>query len=130
MTPDQLKYSSEHEWVFVDENGVGLVGISQHAADSLGDVVFVDLPVVGDSVDQFGKMGEIESVKAFSELFSPVGGEVLEVNSILADAPDLVNESPYEKGWMIKVKLKDATEIENLMTLAEYEDFILKSESN
>ena len=121
MTPDQLKYSSEHEWVFVDENGVGLVGISQHAADSLGDVVFVDLPVVGDSVDQFGKMGEIESVKAFSELFSPVGGEVLEVNSILADAPDLVNESPYEKGWMIKVKVNDATEIENLMTLAEYE---------
>jgi len=130
MIPDQLKYSSEHEWVFVDENGVGLVGISQHAADSLGDVVFVDLPVVGDFVDQFGKMGEIESVKAFSELFSPVGGEVLEVNSILADAPDLVNESPYEKGWMIKVKLKDATEIENLMTLAEYENFILKSESN
>jgi len=130
MIPDQLKYSSEHEWVFVDENGVGLVGISQHAADSLGDVVFVDLPVVGDFIDQFGKMGEIESVKAFSELFSPVGGEVLEVNSILADAPDLVNENPYEKGWMIKVKLKDATEIENLMTLAEYEDFILKSESN
>ncbi len=130
MIPDQLKYSSEHEWVFVDENGVGLVGISQHAADSLGDVVFVDLPVVGDFIDQFGKMGEIESVKAFSELFSPVGGEVLEVNSILADAPDLVNENPYEKGWMIKVKLKDATEIENLMTLAEYENFILKSESN
>ena len=130
MIPDQLKYSSEHEWVFVDENGVGLVGISQHAADSLGDVVFVDLPVVGDFVDQFGKMGEIESVEAFSELFSPVGGEVLEVNSILADAPDLVNESPYEKGWMIKVKLKDATEIENLMTLVEYEDFVLNSESN
>ena len=130
MTPDQLKYSSEHEWIFVDENGVGLVGISQHAADSLGDVVFVDLPVVGDSVDQFGKMGEIESVKAFSELFSPVGGEVLEVNSILADAPDLVNESPYEKGWMIKVKVNDATEIENLMTLAEYEDFVLELESN
>ena len=130
MTPDQLKYSSEHEWVFVDENGVGLVGISQHAADSLGDVVFVDLPVVGDSVDQFGKMGEIESVKAFSELFSPVGGEVLEVNNILADAPDLVNESPYEKGWMIKVKVNDATEIGNLMTLAEYEDYVLESESN
>lgn len=130
MTPDQLKYSSEHEWVFVDENGVGLVGISQHAADSLGDVVFVDLPVVGDSVDQFGKMGEIESVKAFSELFSPVGGEILEVNNILSDAPDLVNESPYEKGWMIKVKVNDTTEIENLMTLAEYDDFVLKSESN
>ena len=130
MTPDQLKYSSEHEWIFVDENGVGLVGISQHAADSLGDVVFVDLPVVGDSVDQFGKMGEIESVKAFSELFSPVGGEVLEVNNILSDAPDLVNESPYEKGWMIKVKVNDTTEIENLMTLAEYDDFVLKSESN
>ena len=130
MTPDQLKYSSEHEWIFVDENGVGLVGISQHAADSLGDVVFVDLPVVGDSVDQFGKMGEIESVKAFSELFSPVGGEVLEVNSILADAPDLVNESPYEKGWMIKVKHNDTSEIEHLMTLAEYEDFVLESESN
>ena len=69
MTPDQCKYSSEHEWVYLDDDGVGLVGISQHAADSLGDVVFVDLPIVGDSMTQFGKMGEIESVKAFSELF-------------------------------------------------------------
>ena len=130
MTPDQCKYSSEHEWVYLDDDGVGLVGISQHAADSLGDVVFVDLPIVGDSMTQFGKMGEIESVKAFSELFSQVGGEVVEVNNILNDAPDLVNESPYEKGWMIKIKLNDASELDNLMTMSEYDNFVIQSEGN
>ena len=130
MTPDQCKYSSEHEWVYLDDDGVGLVGISQHAADSLGDVVFVDLPIVGDSMTQFGKMGEIESVKAFSELVSPVGGEVVEVNNILNDAPDLVNESPYEKGWMIKIKLNDASELDNLMTMSEYDNFVIQSEGN
>ena len=130
MTPDQCKYSSEHEWVYLDDAGVGLVGISQHAAASLGDGVFVDLPRVGDSMTQFGKMGEIESVKAFSELFSPVGGEVVEVNNILNDAPDLVNESPYEKGWMIKIKLNDASELDNLMTMSEYDNFVIQSEGN
>tara|TARA_Y100000780_G_scaffold228959_1_gene247826 strand:+ start:760 stop:1152 length:393 start_codon:yes stop_codon:yes gene_type:complete len=126
----ELKFTEEHEWILVDDAGVGLVGISQHAADSLGDVVFVDLPEVGDNVEQFGKLGEIESVKAFSELFSPVSGAVVEVNDSLTDAPDLINENPYESGWMVKIQLSDLSEIDKLMSASEYETFVSESETH
>ena len=126
----ELKFTEEHEWILVDDAGVGLVGISQHAADSLGDVVFVDLPQVGDNVEQFGKLGEIESVKAFSELFSPVSGAVVEVNDSLTDAPDLINENPYESGWMVKIQLSDLSEIDKLMSASEYETFVSESEAH
>ena len=126
----ELKFTEEHEWILVDDAGVGLVGISQHAADSLGDVVFVDLPQVGDNVEQFGKLGEIESVKAFSELFSPVSGAVVEVNESLTDAPDLINENPYESGWMVKIQLSDLSEIDKLMSASEYETFVSESEAH
>ena len=126
----ELKFTEEHEWILVDDAGVGLVGISQHAADSLGDVVFVDLPQVGDNVEQFGKLGEIESVKAFSELFSPVSGAVVEVNESLTDAPDLINENPYESGWMVKIQLSDLSEIDKLMSASEYETFVSESETH
>ena len=126
----ELKFTEEHEWILVDDAGVGLVGISQHAADSLGDVVFVDLPEVGDNVEQFGKLGEIESVKAFSELFSPVSGTVVEVNDSLTDAPDLINENPYESGWMVKIQLSDLSEIDKLMSVSEYETFVSESEAH
>ena len=126
----ELKFTEEHEWILVDDAGVGLVGISQHAADSLGDVVFVDLPEVGDNVEQFGKLGEIESVKAFSELFSPVSGAVVEVNDSLTDAPDLINENPYESGWMVKIQLSDLSEINKLMSASEYETFVSESETH
>ena len=126
----ELKFTEEHEWILVDDAGVGLVGISQHAADSLGDVVFVDLPQVGDNVEQFGKLGEIESVKAFSELFSPVSGAVVEVNDSLTDAPDLINENPYESGWMVKIQLSDLSEIDKLMSASEYETFVSESETH
>ncbi|MQG02396.1 MAG: glycine cleavage system protein GcvH [SAR202 cluster bacterium] len=126
----ELKFTEEHEWILVDDAGVGLVGISQHAADSLGDVVFVDLPEVGDNVEQFGKLGEIESVKAFSELFSPVSGAVVEVNDSLTDAPDLINENPYESGWMVKIQLSDLSEIDKLMSASEYETFVSESEAH
>jgi len=126
----ELKYTEEHEWIVIDAAGVGLVGISQHAADSLGDVVFVDLPQVGDNVEQFGKLGEIESVKAFSELFSPVSGAVVEVNESLTDAPDLINENPYESGWMVKIQLSDLSEIDKLMSASEYETFVSESEAH
>ena len=126
----ELKFTEEHEWILVDDAGVGLVGISQHAADSLGDVVFVDLPEVGDNVEQFGKLGEIESVKAFSELFSPVSGAVVEVNDSLTDAPDLINENPYESGWMVKIQLSDLSEIDKLMLASEYETFVSESEAH
>tara|TARA_Y100000815_G_C13263537_1_gene470243 strand:- start:703 stop:1095 length:393 start_codon:yes stop_codon:yes gene_type:complete len=126
----ELKFTEEHEWILVDDAGVGLVGISQHAADSLGDVVFVDLPEVGDNVEQFGKLGEIESVKAFSELFSPMSGAVVEVNDSLTDAPDLINENPYESGWMVKIQLSDLSEIDKLMSASEYETFVSESETH
>jgi len=126
----ELKFTEEHEWILVDDAGVGLVGISQHAAESLGDVVFVDLPQVGDNVEQFGKLGEIESVKAFSELFSPVSGAVVEVNDSLTDAPDLINENPYESGWMVKIQLSDLSEIDKLMATSEYETFVSESETH
>ena len=126
----ELKYTEEHEWIVIDAAGVGLVGISQHAADSLGDVVFVDLPQVGDNLEQFGKLGEIESVKAFSELFSPVSGSVVEVNDSLSDAPDLINENPYESGWMVKILLSDLSEVDKLMSASEYETFVSESETH
>lgn len=130
MDSQELKYTEEHEWIVIDAAGVGLVGISQHAADSLGDVVFVDLPQVGDNLEQFGKLGEIESVKAFSELFSPVSGSVVEVNDSLSDAPDLINENPYESGWMVKILLSDLSELDKLMSASEYETFVSESETH
>lgn len=120
MIPAELKYSDEHEWVSVGADGVALVGITEFAAESLGDVVFVELPEVGASVAQFGKMGEIESVKAVSDLYSPVSGTVAERNESLIDSPELVNESPYQDGWMVRVKLTDAAEIDNLMSADGY----------
>lgn len=120
MIPAELKYSDEHEWVSVGADGVALVGITEFAAESLGDVVFVELPEVGASVAQFGKMGEIESVKAVSDLYSPVSGTVAERNENLIDSPELVNESPYQDGWMVRVKLADAAEIDNLMSADGY----------
>ena len=120
MIPAELKYSDEHEWVSVDAEGVALVGITEFAAESLGDVVFVELPEVGASVAQFGKMGEIESVKAVSDLYSPVSGTVTERNESLLDSPELVNESPYQDGWMVRVKLADAAELHNLMFADDY----------
>ncbi len=130
MDSQELKYTEEHEWIVIDAAGVGLVGISQHAADSLGDVVFVDLPQVGDNLEQFGKLGEIESVKAFSELFSPVSGSVVDVNDSLSDAPDLINENPYESGWMVKILLSDLSEVDKLMSASEYETFVSESETH
>ena len=128
MNPDNLKYSREHEWVIVNDEGHAVVGITHFAQDSLGDVVFVELPEVGGEVGQFEKMGEIESVKAVSDLFSPVSGKVVERNDRLLDEPELVNDSPYEDGWMLKVEMDDSAEIDNLLTSSEY-DSLLESEA-
>ena len=119
MNPEGLKYSEEHEWLRM-EGGTAVIGITHFAQDSLGDVVFVELPEVGADVGQFEKMGEIESVKAVSDLYSPVGGRVVEVNESLNDSPELVNDSPYEEGWMIKVEVSDGSEIDRLMSASEY----------
>ncbi len=119
MNPEDLKYSEEHEWLRLDDD-TAIIGITHFAQDSLGDVVFVELPEVGADVKQFEKMGEIESVKAVSDLYCPVGGKVIEVNDSLTDSPELVNDSPYEDGWMLKVEMADSSEIERLMSASEY----------
>lgn len=120
MYPDDLKYSKEHEWVRVDGN-IAEVGITVFAQESLGDVVFVELPTAGSEVNQFGKFGEIESVKAVSDLFSPVGGKIVEVNEATTDSPEVVNEEPYGSGWLIKVELSDMGQLDELMDSETYQ---------
>ena len=125
---ENYKYSKEHEWVKVESDEVALIGISEHAAETLGDIVFVELPEIDDSIQQFEKMGEIESVKAVSDLFSPITGKVLEVNAELIDQPEKINESAETSGWMIKVVLSDSSELENLMSESEYLHFVENEE--
>tara|TARA_Y100000588_G_scaffold104683_1_gene114200 strand:+ start:556 stop:936 length:381 start_codon:yes stop_codon:yes gene_type:complete len=125
---ENYKYSKEHEWVKVESDEVVLIGISPHAAETLGDIVFVELPEIDDSIQQFEKMGEIESVKAVSDLFSPITGKVLEVNTELIDQPEKINESAETSGWMIKVVLSDSSELENLMSESEYLHFVENEE--
>jgi glycine cleavage system H protein len=122
-SPGDLRYTKEHEWVRL-EGDTGTVGITDYAQDQLGDIVFVDLPAVGRAVKQMEKFGEIESVKAVSELYSPVTGEVAEANPMLADNPQLVNDDPYGEGWMLRIRLNDPGEVEKLLSAQEYDDFI------
>ena len=124
MNPPELRYSEEHEWVKTESDTVVTVGITHFAQDSLGDVVFVELPDVGSDVIQFEKMGEIESVKAVSDLFCPVSGKVVERNESLTDHPELVNDSPYDKGWMLKIELSNTTELDTLLNAGGYESFL------
>jgi len=121
--PHDLRYTREHEWVRIVD-GVAVVGISDHAQDQLGDIVFVDLPEEGAETLQFEKFGEIESVKAVSDLFAPLTGEVVEVNARLDDEPELVNDSPYGEGWMLKMNIANPPELEALMTAADYERYV------
>ena len=124
MNPADLNYSKEHEWVRMESDDVAVVGITEFAQDSLGDVVFVELPEVESEVGQFEKMGEIESVKAVSDLYSPVSGSVLERNDALVDSPELVNDSPYDKGWMLRIAVANGSDIGKLMSASEYESFL------
>lgn len=117
--PDDLKYSKEHEWVRLDGD-VATVGITDFAQDQLGDVVFVNLPDVGTSFGQFDKFGEVESVKSVSDLFIPIGGEIIERNEELFDRPELINTEPYGGGWMLKVRVADPNELNNLLSAADY----------
>jgi glycine cleavage system H protein len=120
MVPADLRYTKDHEWVRV-EGDQATIGVTDFAASQLGDVVFVDLPAVGRSIDQFGTFGVVESVKAVSDLFAPVGGEVVEVNAALGDKPELVNSDPFGAGWMIKLRLADASQAAGLLDAAAYE---------
>ncbi|MDE1428361.1 glycine cleavage system protein GcvH [Bacillus licheniformis] len=122
-TPKELRYSEEHEWV-KNEGDKVRIGITDFAQSELGDIVFVELPEVGDEIKADEPFGSVESVKTVSELYAPINGKVVEVNEDLEDSPEFVNESPYEKAWMIVVEPSDASEIENLMTAEQYEDMI------
>ena len=117
--PDDLRYSKEHEWVRMDDSRA-TIGITRFAADELGDIVFVELPEVGTSLTQFGTFGVVESVKAVSDLYSPVSGEVLEVNDALREAPELMNTDPFGEGWIAKVELTDPSELDGLMDADAY----------
>lgn len=121
MAPKGLRYTKEHEWVRV-EGDLATVGITDYAAEHLGDIVFVELPDVGRKLTQFGAVGVIESVKAVSDLFAPVGGEVLEANGELASRPELVNGDPFGDGWMLKVRLADPAQLDGLLDQAAYDD--------
>ena len=123
MFPDNLRYTKDHEWVRVDGD-TGTVGITDHAQEELGDIVYVDLPRVGAQLQQSVTLGSVESVKAVSEIYSPVTGEVTEVNQALADSPEKLNEDPYGAGWLIKLKLGNPAEVQALMTAAAYQAYV------
>lgn len=122
--PDNLHYTEEHEYVRPDEDGVVVVGITDYAQGELGDVVYVDLPEVGAKYSQMDVFGTIEAVKAVSELFCPVAGEVVEINEALEADPALVNRDPYGDGWMIKLRLRNPADLEQLLTAADYAQHI------
>ncbi|MDW3869583.1 glycine cleavage system protein GcvH [Staphylococcus saprophyticus] len=119
----ELKYSKEHEWVKVEGNTV-TIGITEYAQGELGDIVFVELPEVDDEINEGDTFGSVESVKTVSELYAPVSGKVLESNEELEDSPEFVNESPYEKAWMVKVELSDESQLEELMSAEQYSEMI------
>jgi glycine cleavage system H protein len=118
--PDNLLYSKEHEWVKVDGD-TATIGITDYAQNSLGDIVYVELPKVGAKIDQFGNVGVIESVKAVSDLFTPISGEVLEINGLLDSDPAAVNKDPYGTGWLLKVRVTNPGDTGNLLSAADYE---------
>jgi glycine cleavage system H protein len=123
MVPDNLRYTKDHEWIRVDGE-VATVGITDHAQSELGDIVFVELPKPGTKLGQHDTFGSVESVKAVSDIYSPVSGEVGDVNTALADAPEKVNADPYGEGWIMKLRLTDPAQVDGLMTGAQYTEYI------
>jgi glycine cleavage system H protein len=123
MDPDNLRYTKEHEWVLVEGN-IGTIGITFHAQKELGDIVYVDLPKAGAVLQQGKTIGSVESVKAVSDIFTPVSGEVAEVNGTLAESPEILNKDPYGAGWLVKIKLSEPGEAGKLLTAAEYQAFV------
>lgn len=126
MSPNDRSYTEEHEWIIVEDaySRRALVGITDYAQDQLGDIVYFELPKVGDTLTHLGKMGEVESVKAVSDLFSPVSGEVIEVNGALVDQPELTNTDPFGAGWLLRVTMSDPSELDSLMSSEDYDAYI------
>jgi glycine cleavage system H protein len=126
MVPGDLRYTKEHEWVRVDGDEA-VVGITQFAADQLGDIVFVELPAVGKALERHATFGVVESVKAVSDLFAPVAGEVTAANDALGGSPELVNSDPYGEGWMLRISLADPAQVEELLDAAAYEQLVTEA---
>lgn len=124
MIDPEARYLKTHEWARREEGDVFAVGLSRYAIDQLGDIVFMELPEPGDAVEQGGSFGVVESVKAASDLYAPVGGEVVEVNEQVPDNPDMLKEDPYEDGWLIRIKASNPAEFEELMDVKEYKHFL------
>ena len=121
--PEGLKYSKEHEWVLV-ENKIATIGITEYAQEELGDIVYVELPEVGEKLTKDDPFGAVESVKAVSDVYAPVSGTVLEVNDVLPDSPETINEDAYGDGWMVRVEMTDMDDLKDLMTADEYAEFV------
>ena len=123
MYPENFKYTKEHEWILV-EGDTGTIGITDHAQHELGDIVYVDLPKAGTAVEQGKALGSVESVKAVSDIYSPVTGEVIESNAALTGAPERLNTDPHGAAWLVKIKLANLAEIENLLSAADYQSYL------
>lgn len=126
MNPKEYKYTKEHEWICPEPGNKGKTGLTNYAQTQLGDIVFLDLPAPDTQVEQFHKIGEVESVKAVSDIFSPVSGRVLEVNQTAIDEPQLVNQDPYGAGWLVRLELSNPSELDALMNSDEYDEFEAK----
>jgi glycine cleavage system H protein len=128
MYPENYQYTKEHEWVHVVDD-VGAVGITDHAQKELGDIVFVDLPKVGARLEKGKTLGSVESVKAVSDIYAPLSGEVIEINDTLANKPETLNEDPHHAGWLVKIRLSDPGEITQLLSAEDYQKYITTEES-
>ena len=122
--PTELKYANSHEWARLESDGIVVVGITNHAQDALGDIVFIELPESGAEVDAGAEIAVVESVKAASDIYSPVSGEVVDVNSALEDEPELVNGSPYEDGWLFTIKISSSEDLSNLLDAEGYQAIV------
>jgi glycine cleavage system H protein len=128
QVPETLRYSEEHEWVLVAD-GVATIGITDHAQEELGDIVFVELPALGTVLAKAATLGVVESVKAVSDVYAPIGGKVVTVNDRLTAEPEIINEDPYGEGWMVTVELADVGEVDGLMTAAQYREFVAQEKA-
>ncbi|MEJ2250907.1 MAG: glycine cleavage system protein GcvH [Candidatus Lokiarchaeota archaeon] len=126
--PSDLKYSESHEWVKVEEDDIAVIGITDYAQNALGDIVYIEFPDLGVMFEKESTIGEIESVKAVDEIKSPLSGEIVQINENAADNPEFVNESPYDDGWLIKIKISHSEEIKDLLSADEYRDLVKKEE--
>lgn len=130
MDITEYKFTQEHEWIYLESDDIGKVGLTYYAQAHLGDIVFLDLPEPSGKVEQFGKLGEVESVKAVSDVFSPASGVIVEANQAAINDPSLVNKDPYGDGWLVKLKLNNPSELDALMNKGEYNEFMKQCEES